>query len=90
MTAVAVSFEWRHVGDVTFDRDGKLAFSSDLVVAPDRYRLRLAAGNSLAVYAGEAVDLRRRGYHYRRPGPTQRTSILTMDGRSRHLRLATR
>jgi hypothetical protein len=52
------------------------------------YRLPMSDGPDqglLLVYVGESDDLRRRTYHYRRPGPSQQTSQRIHDDLRAHL-----
>jgi hypothetical protein len=52
------------------------------------YRLTMSDGPDQGlplVYVGESDDLRRRNYHYRRPGPSQQTSQRLHDDLRAHL-----
>lgn len=70
---VCVSFDWRDVGSVTLSASS-LAFPR----LPDDagvYRFRFTGHGTGGSYVGEASQLKRRAYHYTRPGPTQATNI---------------
>jgi hypothetical protein len=76
---VRVVLSWRHSGDVILDSAGQLLFP-DLPAAPGLYRLSLPTttpgGSRRRLYIGETSSLRRRlAGNYRRPGPTQQTSL---------------
>ena len=70
---VAVSFEWKHVGAVSVERDGKLVFPKTNSF-PTVYRFDFVGLQRLETYVGETDNLSRRLQHYRTPGPTQRTN----------------
>lgn len=70
---VCVSFDWRDVGAISVGTAG-LEFPR----LPDDagvYRFRFTGAGQDGVSIGEASELKRRGYHYRRPGPSQTTNI---------------
>lgn len=70
---VCVSFDWRDAGAVTLGPGG-LAFPR----LPDDagvYRFRFSGHGQDGSYIGEASQLKRRAYHYTRPGPSQATNI---------------
>jgi hypothetical protein len=74
---VQVRMRWYRPAAVTLGGDGRLLFPL-LPHSPGIYRLTLADAPGQArsqVYVGESEDLRRRTGHYRRPGPTQQTSL---------------
>ena len=70
---VCVSFDWREVGAITISTAG-LVFPH-LPEDAGVYRFRFTGAGQDGVYIGEASQLRRRGYHYTRPGPSQATNI---------------
>lgn len=70
---VCVSFDWRDVGVITAGAGG-LQFPR----LPDDagvYRFRFTGRGQNGAYIGEASLLKRRGYYYTRPGPSQATNI---------------
>lgn len=70
---VCVSFDWRDAGAITSGVSG-LQFPR----LPDDagvYRFRFTGHGRDGAYIGEASQLKRRGYHYTRPGPSQATNI---------------
>ncbi|MFJ1763091.1 hypothetical protein ACIOD2_22450 [Amycolatopsis sp. NPDC088138] len=74
---VQVRMRWYLPATVILDDGGRLLFPL-LPHSPGIYRLILADAPGQArpqVYVGESEDLRRRTGHYRRPGPTQQTSL---------------
>ena len=71
---ITVDYEWRSIGEVTIGADGRVTFPA-LPAEPGIYQLDFRSGPNSVLYVGEAVDLKRRAYNYRNPGPTQRTSI---------------
>ena len=71
---IRLEFEWRLLGQVETDGDGRLVFPT----APRRpglYRVRLGGAGPARHYVGEADELRRRFQHYRTPGRRQKTNI---------------
>ncbi len=70
---VCVGFHWLEAGAVKLTAGG-LIFPS-LPPGPGIYRFRFIGRDSDGVYVGEASQLKRRGYHYSRPGPSQMTNI---------------
>lgn len=71
---ITIRFRWMRLGAVTITEAGDLQFPT-APNAPGLYRMLVCRGNRLEVYVGEAVKLRRRFGNYRKPGPTQTTSI---------------
>ena len=74
---VQVRMRWHLAAAVMLDDAGRLVFPL-LPHSPGIYRLTLADASGQTrsqVYVGESEDLRRRTGHYRRPGPTQQTSL---------------
>jgi hypothetical protein len=74
---VQVRMRWHRPAAVTLDDAGRLLFPL-LPHSPGIYRLTLADAPGQVrsqVYVGESENLRRRTGHYRRPGPTQQTSL---------------
>jgi hypothetical protein len=71
---LTLEFDWRPVGAVRLDPDGRLRFPS-LPAEPGLYMFRLSGLDPTSVYIGETDNLRRRLAHYRNPGPTQFTNI---------------
>lgn len=70
---VCVSFDWRNAGAVSLGAGG-LQFPR----LPDDagvYRFRFTGIGQDGAYIGEASQLKRRAYHYARPGPSQMTNI---------------
>lgn len=59
---------------VAISATGQLDFPS-APTTPGLYRLIVRMGNRTTAYVGEAVNLSRRFGNYRRPGPTQQTSL---------------
>ena len=76
MTQVKISafFEWKPVGQIQLDNDGKLVFPKTSAT-PGLYRFDIADPNGPATYIGETDQLVRRFQHYRTPGPSQRTNL---------------
>lgn len=70
---VCVAFNWREAGAVKLKADGLILPS--LPPGSGIYRFRFIGRDSDGVYVGEASQLKRRGYHYSRPGPSQMTNI---------------
>jgi hypothetical protein len=70
---VCVSFDWRDAGAVSLGTRG-LQFPS-LPPGPGIYRFRFAGLGQGGAYVGEASQLKRRAYHYTRPGPSQATNL---------------
>ena len=71
---IYITLEWKPIGHITLDDDGKLAFPR----APIRagiYRFEFKRQQEQVIYVGETVQLARRFQHYRTPGPSQRTNI---------------
>src|SRR4051794_10167008 len=72
---VCIDFDFQVVGEVSVGADEKLRFPA-LPATPGVYRFRLLGhSDSVSAYIGETDNLRRRGHHYRNPGPTQPTNI---------------
>lgn len=71
---ITVFFEWKPVGKIQLDDDGKLIFPRTSAT-PGLYRFDLAGPNGTATYIGETDQLARRLQHYRTPGPSQRTNL---------------
>ena len=67
---VSVSFDWRMVGEVRLT--GAALVFPPLTDAPGVYRFRFIGHGTDGSYVGEASQLRRRAYHYARPGPLRR------------------
>ena len=70
----AFGYEWRSVGSVVLDGEGRLGFPKQLPV-PAVYRFQFTSGHREKWYIGETDNLTRRFAHYRNPGPTQETNI---------------
>ncbi len=90
--AVSVRFSWQHLGPVTLDADGKVAFPRPLPQAPGLYRMHFISDQSgqpgppVRFYFGETDNLRRRlGSNYRNPGPSQQTSLRVNEALRTHL-----
>lgn len=66
---VQVAFEWREIGEATWD-SGRIRFPA-VDDVPGVYRFDLGD----RVYIGEADRLRRRFQHYRTPGSGQLTNL---------------
>lgn len=71
---LSIDMNWRRLGAVVLGEGGALIFPA-APAEPALYRLRLIGETSERHYIGETVNLRRRFGNYRRPGPTQQTSI---------------
>ncbi|WP_077005898.1 DUF7662 domain-containing protein [Saccharothrix sp. ALI-22-I] len=74
---VRVRVTWQRAGQVRLDGSGALVFPT-LPRLPGVYRISLTNAPRQAtplVYVGEADDLRRRLYGYRRPGAGQQTNL---------------
>jgi hypothetical protein len=72
---ICYRFDWHHRGDVQLTDDGRPLLPT-LPKEGGVYRMTFVrpTGGS-AVYVGESLDLSRRAYHYRNPGPRQKTSL---------------
>jgi hypothetical protein len=70
---VSVSFDWRPLGEVRLK--GNALVFPQLTDGPGVYRFRFSGQGTDGSYVGEASQLRRRAYHYARPGPSQATNI---------------
>lgn len=81
---IAISMQWKRLGEVAMDDVGKLSFPKCLEV-PALYRLRLSGPTNTRHYIGEAINLRRRFGNYRNPGPSQATSLRINDVLRTHL-----
>lgn len=71
---LGLAWVWKPLGLVTLDAGEKLLFPT----SPARagiYRIRIRWPGREARYIGEADNLARRFGNYRRPGPTQQTSL---------------
>src|SRR6185437_7526088 len=69
-----LAWVWKPLGLITLDVEGRLLFPT----SPARagiYRIRIRWPRKEARYIGEAENLARRFGNYRRPGPTQQTSL---------------
>jgi hypothetical protein len=71
---LSLAMRWRSLGPVHVGSGNKLVFPA-VPSVPGLYRFRLSGQGADAHYIGETADLRRRFYHYRNPGPSQRTNI---------------
>jgi len=71
--SVGVQLVFVNAGPVTLDDRGDLVFPR-LPAGPGVYRLELRAADALQVYVGQAANLRRRAWDYRRPHPDNATS----------------
>ena len=71
---VQLEFNWRSLGQIQPDRDGRLRFPT-APQQPGLYRFRLCANGIARHYVGETDDLRRRFQNYRTPGNSQQTNI---------------
>ena len=80
---IFVEFEWRFLGRLKQDEDGRLLFPG-APRQPGLYRFRLLGSNEIRHYIGETDDLRRRFQHYRTPGPSQKTNIRINEEFHRH------
>ncbi|MEO6085003.1 MAG: hypothetical protein ABIQ18_18015 [Umezawaea sp.] len=84
---VRVNATWERAGDIVLDAAGGLVFPT-LPNSPGAYRISMVGAEGqdrMSVYVGEAVDLQRRAYNYRNPGPTQTTSQRIHDHLITHL-----
>jgi hypothetical protein len=66
--------DWEAIGELDLDSVGDLVFpiaTRDPLV----YAFSFRDGSKKSIYVGEAVDLRRRFTHYRRPSKRQQTNI---------------
>lgn len=73
-TTLDLRWKWLRLGSVSLDTDGRLKFPPS-PIAPGVYRLVIEESGTSQCYVGESENLMRRFGHYRRPGPTQHTSI---------------
>ena len=80
---VSVTFDWRHAGSVTLTSGGLLF--PRLPDDPGIYRFRFTGHGTDGSYIGEASQLKRRAYHYTRPGPSQATNIRMNRAMCEHL-----
>lgn len=71
---ICCHFEWKEEGTAQLTDDGRPLLPS-LPRSVGIYRLTFEGRGKSAVYVGETEDLKRRAYHYRNPGPRQKTSL---------------
>jgi hypothetical protein len=69
-----IGMQWTPIGRVVLDQAGRLGFPK-APPAPGLYRLRIRRGGGEEAYFGETDNLIRRFGNYRKPGPTQQTSL---------------
>lgn len=71
---IRLKMAWSVLGQVCLDDRGHLLFPSP-GIQPGIYRFVITQAGAVRKYVGEAVNLARRFRNYRRPGPSQYTSI---------------
>lgn len=86
---ISYEFDWQEHGTVSLTDDGRPLLPK-LSKEPGIYRMNFRTADKSSVYIGETDNLNRRAYHYRNPGPSQKTSLRINEMLRRELAAGTR
>jgi len=70
---ISYEFDWQEHGTVSLTDDGRPLLPK-LSKEPGIYRITFHRSSKSSLYIGETDNFSRRAYHYRNPGPSQKTS----------------
>jgi hypothetical protein len=71
---ICYRFDWEHRGEARLTDDGRPLLPR-LPKTGGVYRMTFVSEGRSTIYVGESGDLNKRAYHYRNPGPRQKTSL---------------